>query len=78
MQDLFSALIVAVVITVPAIIVVACDVNGYNTGKVVIGCRYEPTKRSHMNSTDIWWQTVLLGRRQTLLERFKLFFKGDM
>jgi hypothetical protein len=52
--------------------------NGYNTGKVVIGCRYEPPKRSHMSELDIWWQTILLGRRQTLLERFKLFFDRGM
>ena len=54
------------------------DMKGYNTGKVVIGCRYEPPKRSHMSELDIWWQTILLGRRQTLLERFKLFFDRGM
>jgi hypothetical protein len=52
--------------------------NGYNTGRVIIGCRYEPPKRSHMSELDIWWQTILLGRRQTLLERFKLFFDRGM
>lgn len=52
--------------------------TGYNTGRVVIGCRWEPPKRSCMSANDIWWQTVLLGRRQTILERFKLFFDRGM
>jgi hypothetical protein len=44
-------------------------VRGYNTSKVVIGCRYEPPKRSHMDDTNIWWQTILLGRKESLWER---------
>jgi hypothetical protein len=51
---------------------------GYNTGKVVIGCRWEPFKRSHMDDLGIWWQTVLLGKKESRWERFKKFFKGEM
>ena len=33
--------------------------NGYNTGKVVIGCRYEPPKRSHMSTTVMTWKKTV-------------------
>ena len=53
------------------------DMKGYNTGKLVIGCRYEPPKRSHMGELDIWWQTILLGRKESLWARFERFVIGD-
>lgn len=33
----------------------------YNTGKVKIGCRYEPPKRSNPTAEDNLWSNVLLG-----------------
>ena len=51
--------------------------KGYNTGKVVIGCRYEPPKRSHMGELDIWWQVMLLARKESLWARFKRLVIGD-
>ena len=42
----------------------------YNTGKVLIGCRYEPPARNHMTPEGEFAQSLLLGyRRQNLLER---------
>jgi hypothetical protein len=51
--------------------------KGYNTGKVVIGCRYEPPRRSHMDDLNIWWQVMLLGKKETLWARFKRFVTGE-
>jgi len=51
--------------------------KGYNTGKVVIGCRYEPLKRSHMDDLNIWWQVMLLARKESLWARLERFVKGD-
>jgi hypothetical protein len=36
----------------------------YNTGKVLIGCRYEPQLRSHVTEEGEFWQSVLLGEYQ--------------
>lgn len=33
----------------------------YNTGKVLIGCRYEPPKPDYMGRSGEFWQSVLLG-----------------
>lgn len=52
-------------------------VTGYNTGRVIIGCRYEPPRRSHMSNLDVWWQAVLLGQKKSLLERFKAYWEFD-
>jgi hypothetical protein len=52
-------------------------VKGYNTGKVVIGCRYEQPKRSHMDDLNIWWQVMLLARKESLWARLERFVKGD-
>lgn len=51
--------------------------TGYNTGRVIIGCRYEPPRRSHMSNLDVWWQAVLLGQKKSLLERFKAYWEFD-
>ncbi len=51
--------------------------KGYNTGKLVIGCRYEPPKRSHMDDLNIWWQVMLLARKESLWARFKRFTTGE-
>lgn len=40
----------------------------YSNGKVEIGLRYEPPKRSQMSHEDEFWQSVLLGDFQ--LERY--------
>jgi hypothetical protein len=53
------------------------DMKGYNTGKVVIGCRYEQPKRSHMDDLNIWWQVMLLARKESLWARLERFVKGD-
>lgn len=36
----------------------------YNTGKVLIGCRYEPPARSHVTAEGEFIQSVLLGEYQ--------------
>lgn len=41
----------------------------YNTGKVLIGCRYEPPKPDYMGSNGEFWQAILLGDRNTMLYR---------
>lgn len=42
----------------------------YNTGKVLIGCCYEPRLRSHVSPEGEFAQSLLLGyRRQNLIER---------
>ena len=41
----------------------------YNTGKVLIGCRYEPPKPDYMGSSGEFWQGILLGDRNTVLYR---------
>lgn len=33
----------------------------FNTGKVLIGSRYERPKLSHVTPEDVLWQDVLLG-----------------
>ena len=33
----------------------------YNTGKVLIGCRYEPSRAHHVTPEGEFWQSVLLG-----------------
>jgi hypothetical protein len=33
----------------------------YNTGRVLIGSRYEPPKPDYMGSNGEFWQSVLLG-----------------
>lgn len=33
----------------------------YNTGKVLIGCHYDPPARNHMTQEGEFWQSVLLG-----------------
>ena len=50
--------------------------NGYNTGKVVIGCNYQP-KRSYMDDLGIFWQGYLLGQKKSLLGRFRAFCGGE-
>ena len=50
--------------------------NGYNTGKVVIGCNYHP-KRSYMDDLGIFWQGYLLGQKKSLLWRFRAFCGGE-
>ena len=51
--------------------------KGYNTGKVVIGCNYQP-KRSYMDDLGIFWQGYLLGQKKSLLERFRAFCGGEL
>ena len=51
--------------------------TGYNTGKMVIGSRYKQVKRDYNSRLDVWWQGILLGRKKSLVERFKDFFWGD-
>jgi len=53
----------------------------YNTGKVLIGCRYEPQRRNHMTPEGEFIQSVLLGeynyrRRQAV--RWTLYVAGLM
>lgn len=36
----------------------------YNTGKVLIGCRYEPPAQSHVTAEGEFIQSVLLGEYQ--------------
>jgi hypothetical protein len=52
------------------------NMKGYNTGKIIIGCRYEPPRRSHMDDLNIWWQVMLLARKKTFWARFKQFLTG--
>lgn len=33
----------------------------YNTGKVLIGCRFDPPKSNHVTREGEFWQSVLLG-----------------
>ena len=33
----------------------------YNTGKVLIGCRYEPVRHHTTTITEEFWQGILLG-----------------
>lgn len=51
--------------------------KGYNTGKVVIGCNYQP-KRYYMDDLGIWWQSQLLGKKKSILERFRAFCGGEI
>ena len=51
--------------------------KGYNTGKVVIGCNYQP-KRSYMDDLGIWWQGHLIAKKKSLLERFREFLQGEV
>ena len=51
--------------------------KGYNTGKVVIGLHYQP-KRYYMDDLGIWWQGCLLGKKRSLLERFRACFGGEL
>jgi|AntAceMinimDraft_5_1070358.scaffolds.fasta_scaffold06876_2 hypothetical protein len=49
----------------------------YNTGKVLIGGRYAPPKRSCMSDIDIFWQCILLGeKRPTVDVLITWVFKG--
>ena len=50
---------------------------GYNTGKMVIGCHYEPPKRDYNSDLSVWWQGILLGRKKSLKERFMDFMRGE-
>lgn len=36
----------------------------YNTGKVLIGSRYERPRRTHTTSEEVLWQLVALGAYQ--------------
>lgn len=51
--------------------------KGYNTGKVIIGLHYQP-KRYYMDDLGIWWQGCLLGKKKSLLERFRAFCGGEL
>lgn len=51
--------------------------KGYNTGKVVIGCNYQP-KRSYMDDLSIFWQGYLIAKKKPLLERFRAFCGGEL
>jgi hypothetical protein len=49
----------------------------YNTGKVLIGGKYVPPKRSCMSDIDIFWQRVLLGEKLPIADALIVwFFKG--
>ena len=50
---------------------------GYNTGKIVIGCHYVPPRSNPMSSLDCFWQSVLLSRKQSLLQRIRSFLQGE-
>jgi len=50
--------------------------RGYNTGKVVIGCNYQP-KRYYMDDLGIWWQGHLIAKKKSILERFREFLQGE-
>ena len=52
--------------------------KGYNTGKVVIGCNYQPRRLSYMSGNNIYWQGVLLGRKRSLLDRIRDFLQGEV
>jgi len=49
--------------------------QAYNTGKVKIGCNYQP-KRYYMDDLGIWWQGRLIAKKKSLLERFREFCGG--
>lgn len=42
----------------------------YNTGKVRIGCRYEPPQRSYITPEGEYWQKVFLGRKPGMTDMF--------
>lgn len=45
----------------------------YNTGKVLIGCRYEPPKSNHVTPEGEFIQSVLMGEyQQRVRERVQL------
>ena len=46
----------------------------YNTGKVLIGGRYVPPKRSCMSDIDIFWQRVLLGEKPPIADALIVWF----
>ena len=53
----------------------------YNTGKVLIGCRYEPPSRQHITPEGEFIQSVLLGEynyRRKQAVRWTLYVAGLM
>jgi hypothetical protein len=50
--------------------------KGYNTGKVIIGCNYQPN-RSYMDDLSIFWQGYLIAKKKSVLERFREFLQGE-
>lgn len=49
---------------------------GYNTGKLVIGKYHQKPQKAFNDDLNIFWQYVLLGRKKSLLERFREFCGG--
>ena len=49
---------------------------GYNTGKLVIGKYYQKPQKACNDDLNVYWQSVLLGRKKSLIERFRAFLRG--
>ena len=51
---------------------------GYNTGKMVIGKYYQKPVEACNDDLNVFWQSVLLNQKKSLLERFRAFFGGEL
>ena len=54
------------------------DMIGYNTGKMVIGKYYQKPQKACNDDLNVFWQDVLLRRKKSLLERFRVFCGGEL
>ena len=52
--------------------------TGYNTGKMVIGKHCQKPQKACNDDLNVFWQNVLLGKKKSLLERFRAFCGGEL
>jgi hypothetical protein len=52
--------------------------SGYNTGKIVIGKYYQKPQKACNDDLNVYWQSVLLKRKKSLIERFRAFCGGEL
>ena len=51
---------------------------GYNTGKIIIGKHYQKPVEACNDDLNVFWQSVLLAQKKSLLERFRALFGGEL
>ena len=51
---------------------------GYNTGKLVIGKYYQKPQKACNDALNVYWQSVLLKRKKSLIEGFRAFCGGEL